>query len=238
MAHEVRTIASPTLTRLAQHIKIGQTLEMPAHSEMTAEALRVAHSCKGFLDEEEGQRLFALARDHAHLGPIIEIGSYCGKSSVYLGSGARSSGGTLVCIDHHRGNEENQRGELYHDPEVFDGEAERNDTLPFLRDTIRRADLEDVSILLITKSAKAAEIWKVPPGMVFIDGGHTQVAADTDYDAWSPKVVPGGILAIHDLFPNPDEGGQAPINIYRRALASGDFDELPTTKTLGVLRKR
>ncbi len=205
---------------------------------MPAAALAVARSCKGFLDEEEGMRLFTLARDHAKLGPIIEVGSYCGKSSVYLGSGARSGGGTLVCVDHHHGNEENQQGELYHDPEVFDAEAKRNDTLPFLRDTIRRADLEDVAMLLVTKSAAAAAIWTIPAGMVFIDGGHTQIAADTDYESWSPKVIAGGILAIHDLFPNPDEGGQAPINIYRRALASGGFDELPTTKTLGVLRKR
>ena len=54
----------------------------------------------------------------------------------------------------------------------------------------------------------------------------------------APQVAPGGILAIHDLFPDPNEGGQAPIEIYRRAVASGDFEELPTTKTLGVLRRR
>ncbi len=201
-------------------------------------ALDAALACKGFLDLEEGERLFSLARDHAHLGPIVEIGSYCGKSSVYLGSGARAAGGMLVCVDHHRGNEENQRGELYHDAEVYDPEAERLDTLPFLRETIRKADLEDIAVLLVTRSAVAAQIWKVPPGMVFIDGGHTQIAADTDYECWAPKVVSGGILAIHDLFPDPSEGGQAPINIYRRAVASGDFEELPTTKTLGVLRKR
>ncbi len=205
---------------------------------MSPAALEVAAACKGFLDLDEGLCLFALARDHAHLGPIVEVGSYCGKSSVYVGSGARASGGTLVCVDHHRGNEENQQGQLYHDPEVFDPDAERLDTLPWLRDTIRKAKLEDTAILLVTTSARAAEVWTIPPGMVFIDGGHTQVAADTDYECWAPKVVSGGILAIHDLFPNPDEGGQAPINIYRRALASGDFDELPTVKTLGVLRKK
>ncbi len=205
---------------------------------MPPQALEVALACKGFLDLDEGERLYQLARDHAHLGPIVEIGSYCGKSSVYLGTGARAAGGTLVCVDHHRGNEENQRGELYHDEEVYNPAAQRNDTLPFLRETIRKADLEDVAILLITKSTKAAEIWKIPAGMVFIDGGHTQIAADTDYESWSPKVVSGGILAIHDLFPDPSEGGQAPINIYRRAVASGDFEELPTVKTLGILRRK
>ncbi len=211
---------------------------MIKRDDMSPTALEIANSCKGFLDPDEGSRLFALARDHASLGPIIEIGSYCGKSSIYLGSGTLAAGGTLVCVDHHRGNEENQRGELYHDADVFDDDAGMMDTLPFLRDAIRRADLEDVAILLVAKSAHAAALIDVRPGMVFIDGGHTQTAADTDYESWAPKVVTGGILAIHDLFPNPSEGGQAPINIYRRALESGDFDELPTTKTLGVLRKK
>lgn len=211
---------------------------MPDNDQMSPQALRVAEECKGFLDVDEGRRLFELARDHAHLGPIVEIGSYCGKSAVYLGSGARSAGGLLVCVDHHRGNEENQRGELYHDPDVYDAAAERLDSLPFLRETLRKADLEETVVVLVARSARAAELWKIPAGMVFIDGGHTQVAADTDYEGWAPKVVKGGILAIHDLFPDPSQGGQAPINIYRRALASGDFDELPTTKTLGVLRRR
>ncbi len=209
-----------------------------AEITMSARALEVAAQCKGFLDVDEGRRLFELARDHSHLGPIVEIGSYCGKSAVYLGNGARAAGGTLVCVDHHRGNEENQRGELYHDPEVYDADAERLDSLPFLRETLRKADLEDTVLVFVARSARAADLWKVPAGMVFIDGGHTQAAADIDYESWAPKVAPGGILAIHDLFPNPAEGGQAPINIYRRALASGDFDELPTTKTLGVLRRR
>jgi predicted O-methyltransferase YrrM len=205
---------------------------------MDPRALRAAHECKGFLDEDEGWRLHELARDHAPLGPIVEIGSYCGKSACYLGSGARAGGGTLVCVDHHSGNEENQPGELYHDPDVFDAKAGRMDTLPWLRETIRRAGLDDSVVLVVAKSARAAALLSSPAGMVFIDGGHTQVAADTDYECWAPKVIRGGILAIHDLFPDPNDGGQPPINIYRRALASGDFDELPTVKTLGVLRRR
>jgi predicted O-methyltransferase YrrM len=205
---------------------------------MDSRAHAVALSCKGFLDDEEGLRLHDLARAHAPLGPILEIGSYCGKSSVYLGAGAKAAGGVLFCLDHHRGSEENQPGELYHDPEVFDSAAERVDTLPFLRETIRRADLEDVAIPVVARSVTFARLWSAPLGMVFIDGGHTFEAARSDYEAWSPKIARGGILAIHDLFPDPNEGGQAPIEIYRRALASGDFDELPATKTLGVLRRR
>jgi predicted O-methyltransferase YrrM len=211
---------------------------MAQRAHIDAATLEVARATKGFLDEDEGARLFELARDSAAVGTIVEVGSYCGKSSVYVGAGARAGGGTLVCVDHHRGNEEQQRGELYHDPEVYDEEAGRLDSLRFLRDTIRRAGLEQTAVIMVTTSAKAAELIGSRLGMVFIDGGHTHAAANADYDAWAHRVAPGGILAIHDLFPNPEDGGQAPIEIYRRALASGDFDELPTTKTLGVLRRR
>jgi predicted O-methyltransferase YrrM len=208
------------------------------HGAMDAAALAIAHSCKGFLDEDEGLRLHDLARDHAHLGPIVEIGSYCGKSSVYLGSGARGVGGVLVCVDHHRGSEEHQLGEEYHDPELFDHDAGMMDSLGALRSAIRRADLEDTVVLVVASSVRAAVVCDRPLGMVFIDGGHSLEAATADYEAWSGKIAPGGVLAIHDLFPDPATGGQAPITIYRRALASGRFDERPATRTLGVLTRR
>ena len=205
---------------------------------MDPHAHSVALACKGFLDDEEGLRLHDLAREHAHLGPVVEIGSYCGKSSVYLGTGVREAGGHLICIDHHRGSEEHQLGEEYHDPELYDAEAEAMDSLPELRRTIRAAGLEEVAIVVVAPSVAAAAVWSTPCGMVFIDGGHSHATANADYEAWAPKVAAGGVLAIHDLFPDPAEGGQAPIEIYRRALASGDFEELPTTKTLGALRRR
>jgi len=205
---------------------------------MDRELLDIARAAKGFMDEQEGLRLYELARDHAHLGPVVEIGSYCGKSSVYIGAGVKEAGGTLVCVDHHRGSEENQPGWEFHDAELWDDEADAMDTLPFLRTTLRRAGLEDTAVVMVTRSPRAASLWAVPAAMVFIDGGHTLEHASADLESWSPKVMAGGILAIHDLFPNPDEGGQAPIEIYRRALASGEYDELPGVKTLGVLRRR
>jgi predicted O-methyltransferase YrrM len=205
---------------------------------MPPEALAVAHAAKGFLDEAEGTRLYELARDHARIGPILEVGSYCGKSSVYLGSGARAGGGVLVCVDHHRGNEEQQRGEAYHDADLYDADAGAMDSLPHLRRTLRAADLEQTTVVVVARSTTAARLWTMPLGLCFIDGGHSFEAAIADYEAWSDKVAPGGILAIHDLFPNPDDGGQAPITIYRQALASGRFDELSAVKTLGVLRRR
>jgi predicted O-methyltransferase YrrM len=205
---------------------------------MDAAALRVARECKGFLDEDEGLRLYALAREYAALGPVLEIGSYCGKSAVYLGSGVKEAGGTLICVDHHRGSEEHQRGEEYHDPDLYDPEAERMDSLHELRRTLRRARLEDTAVLMVSSSERAAAVWRTPLGMVFIDGGHSHAQAHRDYEGWAERVAPGGVLAIHDLFPDPTKGGQAPIEIYRRALASGLFEALPTTKTLGVMARR
>lgn len=211
---------------------------MSSVDRMDPRALEVARACKGFLDEEEGMRLHDLARACAPIGPIVEIGSYCGKSSVYVGAGTKAGGGTLVCVDHHRGNEEQQPGELYHDPDLYDPEQGAMDSLRIIRRTLRDAGLEDTALLLVASSTAAARLVTVPLGMVFIDGGHSFEAAQTDYQRWAGKVAHGGILAIHDLFPNPDEGGQAPITIYRQAIASELFDELPRTKTLGVLRRR
>jgi predicted O-methyltransferase YrrM len=205
---------------------------------MDADLKRLAEACRGFMDEAEGLRLHDLACEHARLGPVLEVGSYCGKSAIYLGAGAKAASGTLVCIDHHRGSEENQPGWEYHDAELWDDEAGAMDTLPWLRGALRRADLEDTAVVIVCRSARMASYWTTPLGMLFIDGGHTLEAANSDYECWADKIVSGGILAIHDLFPNPEEGGQAPIEIYRRALASGRFDELETTKTLGVLRRR
>jgi predicted O-methyltransferase YrrM len=203
-----------------------------------ARAVEIAKACKGFLNDDEGIRLYELARDHAPIGPIVEVGSYCGKSAVYLGNGVRDAGGILLCVDHHRGSEENQSGWEYHDPELADPEFGRLDTLPWIRRTLALAGLEDNVFLLVAESEKAAALVAGPLGMLFIDGGHAADIANADYDAWAGKIAPGGILAIHDLFPDPSQGGQAPIEVYRRALASGDFDELPTVVTLGVLRRR
>jgi predicted O-methyltransferase YrrM len=204
---------------------------------MDARLREIARNCKGYLDEEEGLRLYALAERYGRLGPVVEIGSYCGKSSVYLGAGAQAAGSLVVCIDHHRGSEEHQPGEEYHDPELFDAASGRMDTLYALRRTLHLAKLEDVCVPMVTRSTTAAKVWRTPLGMVFIDGGHSFEAAFADYESWHDKIAHDGVLAIHDLFPDPAEGGQAPIEIYRKALASGSFRALETTKTLGVLQR-
>lgn len=199
---------------------------------------RIALECKGFMHDEEGMRLHELAREHARLGPVVEIGSYCGKSAVYIGTAVREVGGLLLCVDHHRGSEENQAGWEYHDAELVDPRCGKMDTLPWIRRTLEQADLERNVVLMVTTSATAASLIPGPLGMLFIDGGHSFDLAFADYEAWHDKIARGGILAIHDLFPDPSEGGQAPIEVYRRAVASGKYEELPTLRTLGVLRRR
>ena len=193
---------------------------------------------KGFMHPEEGQRLYELAYHASALAPCLEIGSYCGKASVYLGSGCRDGGGLLFTVDHHRGSEEHQRGEAYHDSDLYDCRIERMDSLPALRRTLHAAKLEEVVIPVVARSSTLARVWTMPLGLVFIDGGHSRAAALADYRGWAPNVVVGGYLVIHDLFDDPAEGGQAPIEIYRLALASGLFEAAPRTRTLGVLVRR
>lgn len=192
---------------------------------------------KGFLAPDEGARLYDLAITAAVIGPCLEVGSYCGKSTLYLGSACQLRGNHLYAVDHHRGSEEHQQGEEYHDPELFDGDAQLFDSFRAFRSTLQRADLEDTVIPIVAPSRLAGRGWSIPLGLVFIDGGHSWEAALGDYQTWAPQVAQGGYLAIHDLFPDPSQGGQAPIDIYRLALASGLFAELATVGTLGVLQR-
>lgn len=194
-------------------------------------------SVKGFLAPEEGQRLYELAFEAASLGPCLEVGSYCGKSTIYLGSACRERQQLLYAVDHHRGSEEHQPGEQYHDPELLDDASGRMDSFRTFRDTLERADIENSVVPIVADSKLAGRHWQTPLAMVFIDGGHSLEAALADYTTWAPHVCPGGILAIHDIFPDPAEGGQAPYEIYCRALGSGLFEALNSTLTLGVLRR-
>ena len=192
---------------------------------------------KGFLDPDEGARLYDLALSVSSDGPCLEVGSYCGKSTIYLGSACRECASVLYAVDHHRGSEEHQAGEEYHDPELFDAAAGRMDSFRAFRRTLALAELEDTVVPIVAASALAGRHWGTPLQVVFIDGGHSRAAALADFEAWSPHVAVGGYLAIHDIFPNPDDGGQAPYEIYQLALTSGRFVECEMTKTLGVLRR-
>jgi len=195
------------------------------------------NSVKGFLDEDEGAVLYQHALSVASLGPLLEVGSYCGKSSVYLGAACKKAKSILFAVDHHRGSEEHQLGEEYHDPELYDARFAKMDSFPQFRHTLARANLEEVVVQIVAPSALAARFWSTPLALVFIDGGHSMEAALNDYLSWAGHVLRGGLLAIHDVFPNPADGGRPPYEIWKLAQESGLFEALPLVKSLGVLRR-
>jgi predicted O-methyltransferase YrrM len=193
---------------------------------------------KGFLDEDEGRCLYQIALEASRIGPCLEIGSYCGKSTIYLATACKANNGILFSIDHHRGSEEQQPGQQYFDPGLFDPPTGRIDTLREFRKTLEKAGIEDAVVAMVCRSDVAARLWATPLSLVFIDGGHTFEAAITDYDCWARHIMPGGYLLIHDIFEDPETGGQAPYHIYNLALSSGRFDRCQMIKTLGVLQRK
>jgi predicted O-methyltransferase YrrM len=186
---------------------------------------------------DEGLALYETAARYAGVGPIAEVGTYCGKSTIYLAAAASAAGQLVVTVDHHRGSEEIQPGWEHHDPELVDPVTGRMDSLPFFRATLAAAGLEDHVVAVIGASADVSKLWRAPLGMLFIDGGHSETSVVTDYEGWAPFVAAGGALAFHDIFPDPADGGQAPYRVYQRALASGAFTDVSVTGSLRVLER-
>jgi predicted O-methyltransferase YrrM len=193
---------------------------------------------KGFLDEDEGRCLYEIALEASRRGPCLEIGSYCGKSTVYIGAACKTCNGILFSIDHHRGSEEQQPGQQYFDPALFDPQSGRIDTFREFRKTLERTGLEDTVVPMVCRSDVAARRWTTPLSMVFIDGGHSKEATLSDYECWARHIIPDGYLLIHDIFKDSAAGGQAPYQIYNLACSSGKFDPVRMIKTLGVLRRK
>jgi len=193
-----------------------------------------AESATGFMPADEGLAIHDHAAGCAVDGPFLEVGSYCGKSAIYLGSAARALGRLLFALDHHRGSEENQAGWEHHEPALVDPELGVIDTLPTFRRTIYDADLESTVVALVGDSPSIAATWQTPLALLFIDGGHGAVPAHRDYEGWTPKLLSGGTLLIHDVFPDPADGGRPPYEIYLRALDDG-FEEIDAVGSLRVL---
>lgn len=205
-------------------------------------ALRaIAIATKGFMPGEEGDALFdaACAGGTAPPGHVfVEVGSYCGRSTVWLGAAARLAGTTLFAVDHHGGSEENQVGWEWHDPTLIDDTTKRINTLPFFEHTIASCGLNDAVQAIVGDSSSVASTWSKPIAFLFIDGGHGTDMARNDYEAWTPHVVVGGRLAIHDVFSDPKIGGQAPYEqIYVPAVSSGKFVEISATGSLRILQR-
>ncbi len=196
-----------------------------------------ALAAKGFMPEDEGMLLHRCAVRQADKGPLLEVGTYCGKSAIYLGAAAREVGGTVFTIDHHRGSEENQAGWEHHDPSLVDDEFAQMDTLPVFRKTLARAGLEEQVVAVVGRSTVVARHWRTPLALLFIDGGHAEEHAQNDYSGWAHWLVVGGLLVIHDVFADPADGGQAPYHVFLRALESGAFTEVEALGSMRVLER-
>ncbi|WP_300402295.1 class I SAM-dependent methyltransferase [uncultured Nocardioides sp.] len=207
---------------------------------MSDDWLDHALAAKGFMPEDEGMLLHRRALEQLAHGPVLEVGTYCGKSAVYMGAAARIVGGpqaVVFTVDHHHGSEENQAGWEHHDASLVDARTGRMDTLPVFRRTIEDAGLEDVVVAVIGQSTTVSAHWRTPLSLLFIDGGHAEVHAQNDYSGWAHHLAPQGLLVIHDVFADPADGGQAPYHVYQRALASDAFTEEEALGSMRVLRR-
>jgi predicted O-methyltransferase YrrM len=206
-----------------------------AAGTIPVDLLARARAAKGFMPEDEGAFLHRVALAHLGDGPALEIGSYCGKSAIYLGAAARARQSTVFTIDHHRGSEENQAGWEHHDTSLVDPATGLRDTLPTFRRTIADAGLEDEVVAVVGRSTTVARHWRTPLALLFIDGGHAEIHAQNDYTGFAHWVQPGGVLVIHDVFERPEDGGQAPYHVWLRAVESGDFAPEETVGSMRVL---
>ncbi len=195
------------------------------------------HGIKGFMDDDEAMQLYNIALKASKNGPVLEIGSYCGKSAYIIGSACEQNSSTLFSIDHHKGSEEQQQGEEYFDYELFDSKLSRVNTFPFFQQTIVQTGLENTIVPIVAGSSVAGRMWKTPVSMLFIDGGHSFEAVYEDFLTWACHIQSKGFLVIHDIFFDPQKGGQAPRKIYEIAIKSGDYKEFEMVKTLGVLQR-
>ena len=208
-----------------------------ALAAQTSRLFDLADEVIGFMPADEGRALFDAATRYLDHGVAVEIGTYCGKSTVLLGAAAAASGSVLYTIDHHHGSEEHQPGWEFHDTSMVDPVSGRFDTLPTFRRTLDAAGLDDTIVAVVGKSPVVARGWRTPLQMLFIDGGHSETAAQQDFEGWAKWVSPGGTLVIHDVFPDPRDGGRPPFNIYCRALESGHFTEVSAFGSLRVLER-
>ena len=206
------------------------------NAEVNAELAAAVAAVPGFLPDDEGAALHAVART-AGAGTWLEIGTYCGKSTLLLADAARAAGARLVTVDHHHGSEENQPGWEWHDPSLVDEYTGRIDTLPYLRHALADAGLETTVSVVVGTTQQVATWWRTPVSLLFLDGNHTEATAQFDFAAFAPHVIEGGLLAVHDVFPDPRDGGQPPWHVVQRAMRNEAFVQQAQHGSLRVLRR-
>ena len=192
---------------------------------------------KGFLNDKEAKKLQELFLNVHHLGSVLEIGTYCGKSTLNFALVAKKINGLIYTVDHHTGSEEHQLGEEYHDEDLYDSRLEKFNTLPEFLKNLRSSNLGKYIIPILSKSSEASRTFSESISLLFIDGGHSHETALNDYNSWKDKICSGGLLVVHDVFPNPQDGGRPPFEIYSKAQKSKQFEDLGIYETLGILKK-
>lgn len=125
-------------------------------SDETQRLFALAEQVTGFMPEDEGRALHRAAVDALDGGVAVEIGTYCGKSTVLLGAAAQQRDSVLYTVDHHHGSEEHQPGWEYHDVTMVDPHSGRFDTLPAFRRTLDQAGLDDTVVAVVGKSSVVA----------------------------------------------------------------------------------
>ena len=208
-----------------------------ADASSTQRLFALAEQVRGFMPADEGRALYDAAMRYLNGGVGVEVGTYCGKSTLLLGAAAQLTASVLYTVDHHHGSEEHQPGWEYHDTSLVDEVTGLFDTLPTFRRTLDTAELDDHVVAIVGKSPVVARGWRLPLQFLFIDGGHSEKAATEDFEGWAKWVSPGGGLVIHDVFPDPRDGGRPPYYIYCRAIDSGRFREVSATGSLRVLER-
>ena len=211
------------------------------------ELLVLARATRGFMPDDEGKALYDAARRAGESARtdsgapqarvFAEIGAWCGKSTIYLGAAAEETGAVLFSVDHHHGSEENQAGWQHHEPDLVDPDDGRIDTLPHWRRSVAKAGLEHVVVGVVGDSPTVASCWRTALDFCFIDGGHGEEPAWADYRGWAPLVGVGGLLAIHDVFSDPAEGGRPPYELWCHAMGTGEWAQDAACGSLRVLRR-
>lgn len=189
---------------------------------------RLADQTKGWLFPDEGPFLRSLALRCS--GPYLEVGSYCGKSTIWIGDSAEANGTVLFAVDHHQGSPEMAPDRDCHDPEMVDGDG-AHDTLLAFRRTIRAACLTNTIIPVVAATATIGPLWALPVGFVFIDAAHDYAGCKLDSNTWLSRLTIGGLAAFHDTtIP-------AIAQVVDEAAASSRFDEIEGCHTIRVLQR-
>lgn len=208
-----------------------------SNTDSAEQLFALAEQVQGFMPSDEGRALYDAAVRYLDRGVGVEIGTYCGRSTLMLGAAAQKTASVLYTVDHHHGSEEHQAGWEFHDASMVDEVTGLFDTLPTFRRTLDAAGIDDHVVAIVGRSPVVARGWGSPLQFLFIDGGHTEAAASRDFEGWAKWVIPGGGLVIHDVFPDPNDGGRPPYLIYCRAIESGQFREVAATGSLRVLER-